>query len=105
MAIPQVTLSTSCKVQICFTFLSVGLYTASLVSTDFASGPFTVVSETARIHSSNSSRFEIVFEKAIFDFPHTELKKFKAFLEEVASVNYMASVTALSPMSGFAFNA
>lgn len=83
MATPQVILSTSDGVKIRFTFQPCGFYTASLVPVSFGSDPITIISDVARIQSSASSRFEIFFDKAIFEFPHSNLKKFKAFLDEV----------------------
>lgn len=89
MAIPQVTLLTADKVQIRFTFQPCGFFTACLVSTS-ATDSLTIISDTARIHASSSSRFEIFCEKVVFDFPHTELKKFKTFLDEVNALKAAA---------------
>lgn len=85
MAIPQVDLVTADNFKFRFTFQTCGLYTASLVTAVFGCDPLTLVSDTVRIQVSASSRFEIFFDKALFEFPHTELKKFKAFLDQVNS--------------------
>jgi len=89
MAIPQATLITADNVKIRFTFQPCGYFTALLVSFT-ATDSLTIISDTARIHSSNSSRVEIFFDKACFEFPHTELKKFKAFLAEAQTAKEAA---------------
>lgn len=85
MAIPQVTLVTANNIKIQFTYQPHVFFAASLVTTsDYYGGDsLTVISDTARIQSSASSYFSIFFDKALFEFPHAELKKFKAFLAEV----------------------
>ena len=84
MAISEVILSTADNVQFSFNFhLSGRFFTASLLSASDRCDSLTLISDTARIQSSASSVFEIFFQSAIFTFPHTELKKFKTFLDEV----------------------
>lgn len=90
MATPQVILDTADSVKIRFTFQPCGFYTASLVCASFGSDPITIISDVARIQSSASSRFEIFFDKAIFEFPHSELKKFKEFLHEAKNAKEAA---------------
>jgi hypothetical protein len=91
MAIQEVILTTSDNVQFSFNFhLSGRFFTASLVSASGRCDSLTVISDTARIHSSSSSRFEIFFQSAMFDFPHAELEKFKAFLDEVETARQSA---------------
>jgi hypothetical protein len=90
MAIPQVDLVTADSVKIRFIFQPCGFFSASLVSNTSGCDSLTVISDTARIQSSASSRFEVFFDKALFEFPHTELKKFKAFLAQVNAVKEAA---------------
>jgi len=90
MAIPQVSLLTAENIQIRFSYQSCGYFTASLASATTGIDSLTIISDTARIHASASSRFEVFFDKACFDFPHSELKKFKAFLEEAKTAKEAA---------------
>ncbi|MFO1390461.1 hypothetical protein [Cellvibrio sp.] len=86
MATPEVILLTADDVKIRFTFQSCGFFTASLVPSSFGCDPITIISDVARIQSSTASRFEIYFDKALFEFPHSELEKFKEFLSVVEAV-------------------
>lgn len=86
MAIPQIELETAGQVRFRFTYQSCGFFTASLVTPFFGVDPLTVVSDNIRLQKSSSSRFEVFFDKALFEFPHTELKKFQTFLDEVKTI-------------------
>ena len=90
MALPQVDLVTADNFKFRFTFQTCGLYSASLGTSVFGCDPLTIVSDTVRIQTSASSRFEVFFDKALFEFPHTELKKFKAFMDEVKTAKEAA---------------
>ena len=90
MAIPQITLLTAENIQIRFSYQPCGYFTASLASATTGIDSLTIISDTARIHASASSRFEVFFDKACFDFPHSQLKKFKTFLDEVNALKEAA---------------
>ena len=85
MAIPQVNLTASDDTKWRFTYLPSGLFTASLDS-----NTVTISSSSARVYASSFSSFEIFFELALFQFPHSELQKFNAFLLQVNDAKAVA---------------
>lgn len=85
MAIPQVFLAASDSTQWRFGYLSLGLFTALLESISL-----TILSRSARVHSSSLSLFEILLVQALCKFPYAELKKFKTFLQQVGDVKAAA---------------
>lgn len=91
MAIPSVDLLNSDGLTFRFSFHpSISSFTANLQPKPFLTPLLVVASLTCTIHNSSSSSFEVYFSQASFIFPHTELKKFNAFLAEAQAAKEAA---------------
>lgn len=92
MAIPSVDLVNSNGITFIFVFhRSISSFTCNLLSDPFLPPLLFVSSPTCSVQNSNlSSSFEVYFSQALFVFPHSEFKKFKAFLAEAQTAKEAA---------------
>lgn len=90
MAIPYVNLTTHDDLTIRFCYHPSLFFTACIWSKDSQTALVTVSSNSASVFRSSSSRFEVYFDNSFFDFPHSEFKKFKTFLDEVKTLKEAA---------------
>ena len=82
MAIPQVDIKSESGLTFRFAYHpSISSFTANLLDGAFLP-PLLVTSSSFCTFSNSSSCFEVYFSQALFVFPHSELKKFAAFLVE-----------------------